>query len=241
VVNSSVVAGEEFIIGQTGEPFRTPSAIPVGSDYFVVWKTAFKPGKTIYGQFVTDSGTLRGPAFPIYLDADPESSPKLGSIGDQALVVWAARTQILGIRVDPSGTVLDVKPRVLASGFTAVSPPSISPARAKWNCHGWERRRKIIKSNLPRCFPSPGRIGATHFARRMEFLSRRFLLHNSAAAAFSESLSFHNRIGRRMFAFLIRRAGTTNFLFQFAVALNERDSIPLDPPAEGRHEFETPR
>ncbi len=125
VDESGMIPGDQFVVAATTEVLRVPSASPLGTNYLVVWKSSpdgILPGRKIYGQLVTDAGRVQGAisGFPIYQDADAVSLPKITSNGEQALIFWASGTQILGIRVNSAGQVMDPQPRVLASGSTSI-------------------------------------------------------------------------------------------------------------------------
>ncbi|KPJ72284.1 hypothetical protein AMJ52_06835 [candidate division TA06 bacterium DG_78] len=127
-----VLDTEGIAIKSMSEFQQLPSVVSDGSDYFVVWKEWhrdvlpwwYKP--CLYGSRVSQSGMLIDTsAIEIAEYVDFNSQPLVAFDGTNHLVVWRnerATAGIYGVRVSPSGVVLDTLPFFISTG----SSPALS-------------------------------------------------------------------------------------------------------------------
>ena len=95
-----------------------PSVAFDGTNYFVVWSD-FRNGSDydIYGARINTSGTVLDPlGIPVSSDTNAEYYPRISFDGTNYFVVWteytgndSLRNDIYGVRVSPSGTVIDAQ------------------------------------------------------------------------------------------------------------------------------------
>ncbi|AKT38187.1 hypothetical protein [Chondromyces crocatus] len=109
-----------FTIAAATDATRNPAATFDGTSFLVTWLgggthlARVSPTGAVLGLTLLDAG------LPVYDGID--ARPALASNGANTLVVWqASDRRIHGVRVDPSGTLLDVPP------FT-IGPPNPGPA-----------------------------------------------------------------------------------------------------------------
>ncbi len=121
-----------FAISALSTNETAPAVAFDGTNYLVVWEDHRLGSGNIFAARVAPSGTVLDPnGFPLDTDAAQQRTPAIAFDGTNYLVVWSDRRaglrwDIYGVRVSPSGAVLDANAFVVVS----VNNQQYSPAVA---------------------------------------------------------------------------------------------------------------
>lgn len=110
-----------------------PAAAFDGTQYLMVWEDVRAGRSTLYGARIAANGDTLDPHGFLILDAfqEPEASERYHPVvafgGSDYLVIVAASDQIIGVRVSPSGEVLDPGGFVIATAdeMSYVTRPAV--------------------------------------------------------------------------------------------------------------------
>jgi hypothetical protein len=114
-----------------------PKVVHDGTNWLVVWQDARGGSYRIYGARVATDGAVLDPTgFAISNTASSQASPTLASDGSNTLVAWAdyrnGNTDLYGVRVTPTGTLLDATDLELCTADSAQSAPSLAYSGVNW-------------------------------------------------------------------------------------------------------------